>query len=123
MKDYLIFTPDIDINEDHIEYSDVIRWALDNTGNSDVLVLKLNEVYRLQYQSEALDIINAENSSMLQEGEDDWVFDPDVKDRIILRLEGYLNTLEVPETRNLVYKIQRLFVRSIEKNKPLHILF
>ena len=71
-RNYLIFVPDDDINEKEAEYSSVIDWAYRHLSHSNVMILTLEDIYYLDYQSKVLDIINEENHSMLREGEDDW---------------------------------------------------
>lgn len=88
---YVIFVLDSNLEENNLEYSQVIDWCYENLSNPNVMVLNEDDVYFIQYKTLILDIINEENESMIQEGEDDWIFSEQVKQSIKKRLELYRN--------------------------------
>jgi hypothetical protein len=122
-RNYLIFVPEKDVDEDAVEYSGVVEWCYKNLSHPNVIVLTLDDVYLLQYRSEVLDIINEENNSMLQEGEDDWVLHQEVKSRIQQKLLEYKNNIKDKREKDIVEYLLKLLEISIGTNKSLYFIF
>ncbi len=80
-------------------YSDVVNWCYSHLSDSHVLVLDLDDVYMLQYESDILNIINDENDGMISEGEDDWIISQETKSKILDRFRLY-NPKKDREKRN-----------------------
>ncbi|UOQ72274.1 DMP12 family DNA mimic protein [Hymenobacter cellulosilyticus] len=120
---FFLCVPDESVDEDELEYSDVVDWALSHATHQNVLILTEEEVYFLDYQTAVLDIINEENDSMLQWGENDWVIDDQAKLRIRKRLLEYQQKLQAGKAGELVTKILRLLTVSIETRKHLYFNF
>jgi hypothetical protein len=85
--------------------------------------LTINDVYLLQYRSEVLDIINEENNSMLQEGEDDWVFAQEIKLRIRQKLFEYKSNIKDEREKDIIEYLLKLLEISIITNKSLYFIF
>lgn len=123
MDRYWIFVSPVEIDESTAEYAEVIEWSLKNLGSSNVLVLTSEDVYDLDYKSKVLDIINEENGSMLQWGENDWIFDRDVKLKIRERLYDYIMTMTDMRLKEIALKILDLLDLSISTERNLYVNF
>lgn len=122
-RSYLIFVPEKEIDENALGYSRVIEWAYKDLLHSNILVLTLEDVYLLQYESRVLDIINEENDSMLQVGEDDWVISQDVKIRIRERLLKYYKNIKNNRVLEIVNSLLNIINVSIDTDKCLYFHF
>lgn len=120
---YPVFVLDESIIEEDLEYSKVIEWCYNNLTHSNILVLEQSDVYFLQYNSSILDIINKENDSMIQEGEDDWVILNEIKLRIKDKLSSHSKRNLSERERKIVVSIVRLLDISINTNKNLYFHF
>jgi hypothetical protein len=118
-----VFVPAEHIDEVQEEHAVVIEWALSHWHHPNVLVLTEEDVYLLQYQSQVLDIINQENDSMLQWGEDDWVIDSQTKGRLQHRLAQYAQELPVSREQQIVNDLLRLLATAQWTNKYLYFNF
>lgn len=118
-----VFVPAEHIDELQEEHAVVIEWALSHWHHPNVLVLTEEDVYLLQYQSKVLDIINQENDSMLQWGEDDWVIDRQTKGRIQHRFEQYVQELPASREQQIVNDLLRLLATAQRTNKYLYFSF
>ncbi|RFS21147.1 hypothetical protein DVR12_17585 [Chitinophaga silvatica] len=124
-KKYWIYVPPKFINEDEMEYTEVKLWCFFNlTPNSpNTLVLKEEEVYLLQNESQIFDIINEENDSMLGIFEDTEIFDSSVKSIVISRLAQYRVEVKNELILRLLNEILRLLEISYTTNKGIYFMF
>ncbi len=120
---YLVFVPDENIDESRSEYSDVIAWSYKNLSSQNVLSLNLEEIYYIQENSEIFDIINEENGSMLQVGEDDWIFSNEIKINIQKKLNVYKKKVLSERTQKIIQDLLLLLNISIRTNKNLYFVF
>ena len=120
---YPIFVPDESINEDEVEHTDVIQWCYNNLSHQNVLVLGLDDLSLIQFKSKVLDIINSENDSMLQIGEDDWIISQNVKENIKKELTHYIKTICSNREKAIIESILILLDISIKTNKNLYFIF
>jgi hypothetical protein len=118
-----VFVPPEHLDELQEEHAVVIEWALSHWHHPNVLVLTEEDVYLLQYQSQVLDIINQENDSMLQWGEDDWVIDRQTKGRLQHRLAQYAQKLPASREQQIVNDLLRLLAIAQRTNKYLYFNF
>jgi hypothetical protein len=121
-RNYLIFVPEKGVDENALGYSGVTEWDYKNLLHSNILVLTLEDVYLLQYESEVLNIINEENDSMLQVGEDDWVISQEIKIRIREKLLEYKN-IKNNKVLEIVNSLLNIINVSIDTNKCLYFHF
>ncbi len=105
MSNGVIFVPES--NSCIEEYSSALNWLYDNPMHKNVMRLTEDEIMLLQYQSNFFYIINEENNGFLENGEDDWIFDEQVKKIIFERL-----SLEFKE--NLPLRVRELLIKIIE---------
>ena len=121
-RKYLIFVPDTDVDEDELEYSEIVNWAYDNLHHSNVMLIDLDDIYKLQYKSEVFDIINNENHGMLQAGEDDWVISSDIKIRIKDKLSNYVKNVQNNDLMSIILRLINLLEISIQTGKNLYFI-
>lgn len=120
---FWMFVPSTDIDEDKLQHNEVIDWSLNNLSHPNVVTLSEDDVYFLDYETKALDIINKENNSMLQWGEDDWIIEMEVKLKIQHQLNNYLQKLPIGRAKELVQKIISLVNISIKSERNLYFNF
>jgi hypothetical protein len=123
IKDYLIFVLDDSLDENDLGYSGAVEWVYKNLQHSNIFILDISDVYLLQYHSKVFDIINEENQSMLQEGEDDWIVSQDVKKKILSKLLTYLQEIKDNRLVEIVSELIRLLKLSIDTGKNLYFKF
>ncbi|MCI5055276.1 MAG: hypothetical protein MRY83_04155 [Flavobacteriales bacterium] len=99
-------------------YSEIIEWLYNNQETKYVLTLSESDVYHLEYETELLDIINDENESMLQMGEDTWIHSEHIKTKILERIQVSENKED-----KLVRSIVTLLLLSLETDENLYFLF
>ena len=120
---YLVFVPDLFELKDQDDYSEVVDWAIMNLDSRNVLRLSEDDIYNFEYNTIVLDIINEENSGMLQMGEDDWIISDEIKQRILLQLQNYVKSLPENDIKRLTLEIIRLFTVAVERKANIYFLF
>ena len=118
-----VFVPAEHVDELQEEHAVVIEWALSHWQHPNVLVLTEEDVYLLQYHSKVLAIINQENDSMLQWGENDWIIDRQTKERLQHRLEQYAQKSPTGREQQIVNELQRLLAIAQRTDKHLYFNF
>lgn len=119
-RHFFIFVPPEYLDEDAVEHEAVVDWALTHWNHPNVLVLTEDEVYQLDYHSQVLDIVNEENDSMLQWGEDDWVTERDRLARIQDRLRHYAQGIAPGRVQQIAHEVLRLADLAWHTNKYLY---
>lgn len=122
-REYLIFVPESNMDEDVVGYSAIINWCYENLSHSNVMRLTADDVYYLGYTSKVLDIINEENSSMIGAFEDDSIILNEVKIRIKRKLLVYEMKIKNNREKEIVKELLRLIDISIETNRNLYFWF
>jgi len=122
-RPFFIFVPPDHLNEDEVEHSAVVDWAVTHLEHPNVVALTEDEVYRLDYHSQVLAIVNEENDSMLQWGEDDWVIGRDQLARIQHRLTHYARELAPGRVQQIAHEVLRLADIAQRTNKYLYFNF
>lgn len=120
---FFVFVPAEHLDENRMEYSAVVDWALTHFDHPNVLVLTEEDVYRLQYQSTVFDIVNEENDSMLGWGENDWVTDRVKLERLQHRLEQYSQELGPGRVQQITQAVRGLAATALRTNKCLYFNF
>lgn len=122
-RPFFIFVPPEYLHEDEVEHSTVVDWAVAHLDHPNVVMLTEDEVYRLDYNSQVLAIVNEENDGMLQWGEDDWVIERDQLARIQHRLTYYARGLAPGRVQQIAYEVLRLADIAQRTNKYLYFNF
>ncbi len=120
---YPVFVLEENFNEETIEYSQAIDWCYNNLLHNNVFILNYDDLYCLQYKSQVLNIINEENCSMLQIGEDDWVIKNEIKTNISNKLKKYLEEEVCDKVIKLSNRLLELLELSVNTNKNIYFLF
>jgi len=122
-RPFFIFVPPEHVDEDVVEHSAVVAWALAHLNHPNVVVLTEEEVYQLDYDSQVLAIVNEENDGMLQWGEDDWVIERGRLTRIRHRLAHYAQGLAPGRVQQITHEVLRLADIAQNTNKYLYFNF
>jgi hypothetical protein len=124
-RTYPIFVPPEHIKEGDMEHYAVVDWCYEHLSDSttNALILTLEDIYLLQYKSEILDIINEENDSMLMAFEDDWIYSPEVKLKILVRLKEYQRKISIERVKSIAHDLIKLLEVSIQTNGNMYFLF
>ncbi|UOQ64634.1 hypothetical protein [Hymenobacter volaticus] len=132
---YFIFVPAESVNEEELCFSEVVDWGVQHRSHPNVLNLTEDDVYFLDYQTEVLSIVSTENgNSMVWVGEDDAVYEADIKRSIHARLSHYLVTMsdndqlqkepsKLARAQTLTRQILYLFEVAISTEKSIHFRF
>jgi hypothetical protein len=122
-REYLIFVPESNMDEDVVGYSAIINWCYENLSHPNLMRLTADDVYYLGYTTKVLDIINEENNSMIGAFEDDAIILNDVKIRIKRKLLAYEMKIKNNRGKEIVKELLRLIDVSIETNRNLYFWF
>lgn len=122
-REYLIFVPEGNMDEDVVGYSAIINWCYENLSHPNLMRLTADDVYYLGYTTKVLDIINEENNSMIGAFEDDAIILNEVKIRIKSKLLAYEMKIKNNRGKEIVRELLRLIDVSIETNRNLYFWF
>ena len=120
---YPICVPNEDVDEQEAEYSDVIEWCYGHLSHRNVLVLQEEDVYFLQHNTSVFDIINNDDNTWVEMGEDDWIISKETKKRIQKELKSYCKKISNERTKTLINSLLELLEISLRTNKNLYFLF
>lgn len=115
-RKYLIFVPEICSPE----YSEIIDWGFQNLNSPNVLVLTENEIYYIQYETPIFDIINKENNSMIELGEDDWIDSQESMSKIYSQIKAFVLNLKENYLIEKLKRIISLFEIALNQHKNIY---
>jgi hypothetical protein len=111
------------MQDDEIEYIDVISWSYNNINSKNVISLTEEELKAIINKTSIFDIINEENKSMIGPWEDDTICDPSIISAIYNKLILYSKNTFESFVSEFLMKLIQLFQYAIAYKKHVYFLF